>query len=158
MADTGVKLLKENIVVKLGFDEFPIKYTCDGENISPKIEISGVKDASSLALIVEDPDAPAGTFTHWIIWDIEPTDIIPEGIPSEHVTDVLSAVQGMNDSGKLGYKGPCPPSGKPHRYFFKVYALDSKLELSSGSGKKELENAIKDHKIQYGETIATYGR
>lgn len=152
------ELAVEKLDVKLEFSEFPEKYTCDGEDISPRIEISGIKDAKSIAIIVDDPDAPFGTFTHWLIWNIEPTNIIPEGIPKkDEIADPIKAIQGKNDFGKIGYNGPCPPKGV-HRYFFKVYALDTKLDIPSGSGKMQLENAMKDHVIQYGEAIATYGR
>ncbi|RUM33418.1 MAG: YbhB/YbcL family Raf kinase inhibitor-like protein [Archaeoglobus sp.] len=145
--------------VKLEFSEFPRKYTCDGEDVSPKIEISGIGDAKSIAIVVDDPDAPIGTFTHWLIWNIEPVEVIPENIPKKgEITDPLVAVQGRNDFGNVGYNGPCPPPGKPHRYFFKVYALDTKLDIPPGSGKSEVERAIEGHVLQYGETVATYGR
>jgi Raf kinase inhibitor-like YbhB/YbcL family protein len=145
--------------VKLEFSEFPRKYTCDGEDVSPKIEISGIGDAKSIAIVVDDPDAPIGTFTHWLIWNIEPVEVIPENIPKKgEITDPLVAVQGRNDFGNVGYNGPCPPPGKPHRYFFKVYALDTKLDILPGSGKSEVERAIEGHVLQYGETVATYGR
>lgn len=152
--------VKTKIDVKLEFSQFPTKYTCDGEDISPKIEIYGIRDdVKSLAIIVDDPDAPLGTFNHWIIWNIEPTNIIPEGIPKEYeLTSPIKAVQGKNDFGKVGYNGPCPPPGKPHRYFFKVYALDTFFDLKAGSAKGEVEKAIEGHVIQYGEAVATYGR
>ncbi len=146
--------------VKLEFSQFPKKYTCDGEDVSPKIEIYGLRsDVKSLAIIVDDPDAPLGTFNHWIIWNIEPTNIIPEGIPNEsELTNPIKAVQGKNDFGRVGYNGPCPPLGEIHRYFFKVYALDTFLDLKAGSTKKELERAIEGHILQYGEIVATYVR
>ena len=148
------------IDVRLEFSQFPTKYTCDGEDISPKIEIHGIRDdVKSLVIIVDDPDAPLGTFNHWVIWNIEPSNVIPEGIPKEYVlTKPIEAVQGKNDFGKIGYNGPCPPPGKTHRYFFKVCALDAFLDLEAGSTKKELERAIEEHVLQYGEAIATYKR
>lgn len=157
---TSIPTKLTELDVKLGFSKFPVRYTCDGEDISPKIEIYGVSDeVKSLAIIVDDPDAPLGTFNHWVIWNIKPTNTIPEGIPKEHVlTDPIEAVQGKNDFGKIGYNGPCPPPGKAHRYFFKVYALDTLLDLKAGSTKKELEKAIEGHILQYGEAVAMYGR
>ena len=148
----------EKLVVRLEFDEFPRKYTCDGEDISPKIEIKGL-NVKSIAIICDDPDAPMGTFNHWVIWNIKPTGSIPEGIPKEdEISKPIKATQGRSDFGRVGYGGPCPPRGKPHRYFFKVYGLDTHLDLPAGSSKKELEKVMEGHILQYGETMATYGR
>ncbi|WP_456474947.1 YbhB/YbcL family Raf kinase inhibitor-like protein [Candidatus Pyrohabitans sp.] len=145
--------------VKLEFSQFPARYTCDGEDISPKIEICKLREARSIAVILDDPDAPLGTFTHWLIWNIEPVGVIPESVPREGVVSrPIGAVQGKNDFGKVGYGGPCPPKGKPHRYFFRVYALDTRLELEPGSGRRELERAMEGHVLQYGEAMATYAR
>ncbi len=131
----------------------PAKYTCDGENISPPLEISGVPEqAKSLVLISDDPDAPAGTWVHWIIWNINP-DIkqIPENsTPS-------GAVEGITSFEKSGYGGPCPPSGS-HRYFFKLYALDTKLDLNSSAKIKDLQTAIKKHILDKAELIGSYQR
>ncbi len=145
--------------VKLPFDSFPKKYTCDGMDISPPVEISGVKGAKSLAIIMDDPDAPLGVFTHWVIWNIPAnTTTIPEGIPAaSEISKPIKAVQGKNDFGKIGYAGPCPPSGV-HRYRVKVYALDTYLNLNPGSTKKDLEEAMKGHILQFGEATATYSR
>ncbi len=145
--------------VNLPFDTFPKKYTCDGEDVSPPIEISGVgQKAKSLAIIMDDPDAPMGIFTHWVIWNIPAnTSRLPEGIPPLEKVKELNAVQGKNDFGKIGYAGPCPPSGV-HRYRVKVYALDTFLDLEPGSTKKDLEEAMKGHILQFGEATATYGR
>ncbi len=146
--------------VSLPFDTFPRKYTCDGEDISPPIEISGVSGkAKSLAIIMDDPDAPLGVFTHWVIWNIPATTTsLPEAIPPvAEIAEPISAVQGTNDFGKIGYGGPCPPSGV-HRYRIKVYALDTFLDLKPGSTKSELEEAMKGHIVQFGEVTATYGR
>lgn len=131
----------------------PKKYTCDGENINPPLEFKNVpKEAKSLVLIVDDPDAPFRTFTHWIVWNIDPrTTLIDEGkIPS-------GAIEGINDFGKNSYGGPCPPSGI-HHYYFKLYALDKKLDISEKSKKKDLEDAMKGHIIDYTELIGLYKR
>ena len=128
----------------------PAKYTCDGENINPPLEISGVPEsAKSLALIVDDPDAPVGLWIHWVAWNINPkTKSIPEEIQSV-------GVNGLNTRGKAGYGGPCPPD-REHRYFFKVYALDAELGLSEGATKKELEEAMAGHILAQGELMGRY--
>jgi Raf kinase inhibitor-like YbhB/YbcL family protein len=128
----------------------PRKYTCDGESINPPLEFSGIpEDAESLVLIMDDPDAPKGTFTHWIVWNIEPVAKIGE--------DSVPGVEGMNSLGKIGYGGPCPPSGT-HRYFFRVYALNRQLELKAGAGRKELESEMIGHIIGEGELMGKYNR
>src|SRR3989338_5385820 len=119
-------------------EKIPPKFTCDGGNHNPEFAIMGVpEEARSLALIMDDPDAPAGNFTHWLIWDIDPkTEFIrEERIPK-------GAIEGKNGAGEIGYIGPCPPDGKPHRYFFKLYALKEKIELKSGASKSDLEKTI----------------
>jgi Raf kinase inhibitor-like YbhB/YbcL family protein len=152
----------KNLTVSYGFDKFPIMYTCDGTNLSPQIEISGLGDASkviSIAMILDDPDAPIGTFTHWVIWNLMPANTIPGNIPNlMNVTTPIMAMQGANSAGKIGYIGPCPPPGKPHRYFLKVYGLDTTLDLKPGSNKSILENAMNEHIVLQGEAMATYGR
>jgi len=140
-------------------DAIPDRYTCMGEDLSPTLTLEGLSsDAVSVLIIVEDPDAPGGTFIHWIIWDIPPTDEIPEGIPhGERITSPFNAFQGKNDFGKYGYNGPCPPPGKPHRYVFRVYVLDTML----GEGHKKISDlmrSIKGHILQYGELEGIYGR
>ncbi len=151
----------EKIEVKSVFEEggtIPKKYTCDGEDISPPLEFVGIsKDAKSIAIIVEDPDAPIGVFTHWIIYNIPPVDKIPEGIPKgKKIDKPFSARQARNDFGFYGYGGPCPPSGV-HRYYFKVYVLDTVLEDREYT-KDELLKTIEGHIIQYGEIMGRYGR
>jgi Raf kinase inhibitor-like YbhB/YbcL family protein len=118
----------------------PQKHTCDGADVNPPLSIADVPEkARSLALIVDDPDAPAGTWVHWVVWNIGPgTKEIPENSVPQ------GALQGTNDFRKPGYGGPCPPSGT-HRYFFKLYALDASLSLKSGATKAELEKAMKGH-------------
>ena len=108
----------------------PPRYTCEGEDVNPPLEISDIpENTKSLALIVEDPDAPRGTYDHWIVWNIPPHEAIKE---NSH-----PGISGRNSFGNRGYGGPCPPSGS-HRYFFKVYALDSNLDIQPGSDKKNL--------------------
>lgn len=128
----------------------PRKYTCDGENVNPPLEFEGIpEEADSLVLIVDDPDAPMKTFTHWVIWNIEPVAKIEE--------DSIPGVEGINDFKKIGYGGPCPPSGT-HRFFFRVYALDRQLELKAGAGRKDLENEMIGHIIAEGELMGKYSR
>jgi Raf kinase inhibitor-like YbhB/YbcL family protein len=128
----------------------PGKYTCDGTNVNPPLEFEGIpEDAESLVLIVDDPDAPMKTFTHWIVWNIEPVAKIEE--------DSIPGVEGRNDFKKIGYGGPCPPSGT-HRYFFRVYALDRQLELKAGAGRKELEKEMVGHIIAEGELMGKYSK
>ena len=128
----------------------PKKYTCNGENINPPIEFKGIpKEAKSLVLILEDPDAPMKVFTHWIVWNIVPIAKINE--------DSISGVEGMNDFRKIGYGGPCPPSGT-HMYFFRVYALDKQLEIKTGTSRKELESEMIGHIIAKGELMGKYSK
>lgn len=146
--------------VSLGFDSFPQKYTCDGEDASPSVRIHGLAgSAESMAMILVDPDAPAGTFVHWLIWNLLPSESVPEAMPREgEVSDPVAAVQGTNDFGEIGYAGPCPPQGPAHRYILLVYAMDSELDLAPGSGRSDLESAIEGNILQSGEAAATYGR
>lgn len=150
----------EKLNVSVGFEKFPEKYTCDGNDISPRISINGIKNnIKSIAIMLIDSDAR--NFAHWLIWNIVPKSsilVIPENISKKgEVTNPIKAIQGRNDFGKIGYNGPCPPHGK-HHYHFKVYGLDTTLNLSAGSTKWQLEKAMKGHIIQYGEAVATYER
>ncbi|HVD94535.1 MAG TPA: YbhB/YbcL family Raf kinase inhibitor-like protein [Candidatus Limnocylindria bacterium] len=130
----------------------PSKFSCDGPNTSPPLQISDVPtEAKSLVLIVDDPDAPSGLFTHWVVWNISPqATTIAEG-------STPKGVQGTNDFGKSGYGGPCPPSGT-HRYYFKVFALDRELDLPVGAKRSQLDSAIKGHVIAQGELMGRYSR
>jgi Raf kinase inhibitor-like YbhB/YbcL family protein len=131
----------------------PSKFTCDGLDTSPALRVEQIPgEAKSLALIADDPDAPSGLFTHWIAWNIDTkTAEIPEGsAPS-------GAVQGQNDFGKSGYGGPCPPSGT-HRYFFKIFALDRRLDLPAGAKRSQLDAAMKGHVLGQGELMGRYSR
>ena len=148
----------------------PAKYTCEGENVNPELRISGVPEAAkSLALIVDDPDAPRGAFTHWLAWNIDPkTSIIPE---NANVAEAIAAPTGVgaslarqivgregeNGAGKTGYLGPCPPSGA-HRYFFKLYALDAMLAIPATAHKTELEEEIQKHHLAEAELVGLYQR
>lgn len=145
-----------DISVKLNFSQVPKEFTCLGKDISPEIGLSGV-NTISLALILDDPDAPSGTFTHWIIWNLNPVNTIPENIPKvPNLRDPIVAVQGVNSGGKIGYIGPCPPPGKPHRYFFRVYGLDAPINLKAASNRSQLEKAMKGHILQQGGSMATF--
>lgn len=129
--------------------KIPIEFTCEGANINPPLSISGVpENAKSLALITEDPDAVVGIFNHWVAWNI-PTEASEISKGSEPGT------RGKGSSGKLGYIGPCPPSGT-HRYFFRLYALDAKLDLQEGASKADLQNAMQGHIIAQASLMGTY--
>lgn len=131
----------------------PLKYTCDGEDINPPLEIKNVPEGTkSLVLILEDPDAPRGTFSHWLLWNIKPeTSLIEENSYPQ------GAVLGLNDFGKNSYGGPCPPKGT-HRYYFKLYALNTSIEIDQNSKKGDLEKAIKGKIIAKAELIGLYQR
>lgn len=131
----------------------PTKYTCDGEGINPPLLFSDVpENTQSFALLVDDPDAPSGTFTHWIVWDISPntSKVGENSVPNE-------ASQGLSDAGKIGYIGPCPPSGT-HRYFFKLHALDTKFNLSGTVKREDFDNAMSGHIISQAQLIGFYSR
>jgi Raf kinase inhibitor-like YbhB/YbcL family protein len=136
----------------------PQEYTCDGENISPPLSWESVPAGSrSIALIVDDPDAPSGTFVHWVLYDL-PADAreLPENLPAEETLS-NGARQGANDFGEIGYGGPCPPSGT-HRYFFKIYALDAETGLSPGQTKAQLLRAMEGHILAQGQIVGKYHR
>ena len=131
----------------------PSKHTCDGADINPPLLIGNIPAGTkSLALIVDDPDAPAGTWVHWVLWNIDPktTEIGEDSVPS-------GAAQGMNDFKKSKYGGPCPPSGT-HRYFFKLYALDAAIDPGKGATKAGLERSMRGHVIEYAELVGLYKR
>jgi hypothetical protein len=130
----------------------PSKFTCDGANTSPPLQISDVpSEAKGLVLIVDDPDAPSGLFTHWTAWNISPqTSTVAEG-------STPKGVHGTNDFGKSGYGGPCPPSGT-HRYYFKIFALDRELDLPAGAKRGQLDAAMKGHVVAQGELMGRYAR
>ncbi len=148
------------LIVKLRSAEFSVWNTCDGDDLSPELRVERLQpDVASLAVFALNPSGPGCSFTAWIAWNIEPAARIPEGIPPQGVvTAPVNAVQGTNDYGTLGYRGPCPPPGETHRYHFKVYGLDSMLDLAAGAGKHDLIEAMKGHVLQFGDTVAIYGR
>lgn len=131
----------------------PSRFSCEGDNTNPSLDIIGVpSEAKSLALIVDDPDAPTGTFTHWIVWNIRP-DV--SGIDTDDVPN--GAREGLNSSEEIGYVGPCLPQGT-HRYFFRLYAIDVMLDLHQGSNRAELEDAIADHVIEEAVLMGRYSK
>lgn len=143
-----------NATLKITSPEFehkehiPDKYTCEGNNVSPPLAIGEIpKGTLSLVLIVEDPDAPGGVFDHWVVWNIQPTEVIGEGTVPGKVA--------RNSKGENKYTGPCPPSGT-HRYFFKIFALDTLLDLGDDADKKAVEKALRDHVLAHGEIIGLY--
>ena len=139
--------------------DIPKKFTCDGADVSPQLSWTEPPPSTqTFAVIADDPDAPVGTWTHWVLYDL-PASVreLPENVSK---VDALpnSARQGRNDFRKLGYGGPCPPPGKPHRYYFKLYALDAKLSLSPGASKQEVEQAMQGHVLANAELMGKYGR
>ena len=145
--------MKELTVKSPAFENnklIPSKYTCDGEEVSPPLTVEGIPEKTkSLALIMEDPDAPAGLFIHWLVWNIPPSNEIQE--------NSVPGTEGLNTNKKNSYHGPCPPGGT-HRYYFKVYALDTHLNIGAFSEKEVLENAMQNHILAYGELIGLYRR
>ena len=139
--------------------DFSVKNTCDGQDISPRISWSGIPNGTkSLALIVEDPDAPSGLFVHWVIYNMDPSlKGLPEGIPKVEKVEGIG-MQGMNSFGRIGYGGPCPPKGSTHRYIFRLYALNEPLPLGPGVSRNDLLKAMEGRIIATGETTVKYGR
>lgn len=126
----------------------PSKYTCEGEGINPPLNIQNIPEGSkTLALIIEDPDAPNGTFDHWVVWNIPPAGTIKE--------NTIPGISGHNSAGKTGYLGPCPPSGS-HRYYFNVFALNTSLDLMGGENKKKLQQAMESHILAKGTLMGRY--
>jgi Raf kinase inhibitor-like YbhB/YbcL family protein len=137
----------------------PKKYSCEGEDVSPPLAWNSLPGGTkSLALILDDPDAPMGTWTHWVLWALPPAPAaLPEGVPRDSALS-SGLKQGKNSWPKTGYNGPCPPPGKPHRYYFKLYALDIEPALADNTNKAALESAIKDHILAQAQLMGTYGR
>jgi hypothetical protein len=138
----------------------PKSYTCDGADQSPAVSIDAQMPAGtqSWALIVDDPDAPNGTFTHWVIWNLPPRlRSIPENVPRDILKLPDGSMQGKNDFGNVGWNGPCPPKGKPHHYRFRVFALDGKLALPPRSSAGDLERAAQGHIVGQGTLTGTFG-
>ncbi len=139
--------------------EIPIRYTCEGPDVSPPLKWANVPQGTqSLVLICDDPDAPVGTWVHWVLYNI-PADLqeLPEDVPKEKV--VFGQIkQGMNDFRRIGYGGPCPPAGKPHRYFFKLYALDIPSDWESGLTKSDVLKRMEGHILRQTELVGIYQR
>jgi Raf kinase inhibitor-like YbhB/YbcL family protein len=145
---TNTKLLSIGSTAFGNKDFIPDIYTCKGEDISPDITIENIPAGTkSLTIIVDDPDAPNGVFVHWLIWNIRPMEMIIE--------NTAPGVEGINSFGNIKYNGPCPPSGV-HRYYFKVYALDTLLEIQQGANVQIVEKAMKSHILSEGELIGLY--
>jgi hypothetical protein len=133
--------------------KIPRLYTCDDQDVSPPLMWTGVPtNTVSLALIMDDPDAPSGTFVHWVLYNL------PPNITSLEQAKNGGGEDGKNDFGKIGYGGPCPPRGSNHRYFIKVYALDQAPELKAGATKAQVEKVMKGHILAQGQLIGRYGR
>jgi Raf kinase inhibitor-like YbhB/YbcL family protein len=152
MAAGGAKMKITSSAFQEG-GNIPSKFSRDGQNVNPALRIEGTpSDAKSLLLIMDDPDAPVGLFTHWLVWNIDPntTEIAEKSVPK-------GAVQGRNDYPTLGYGGPQPPSGT-HRYYFKIFALDQMLDLKTGAKRAEVDVAMSGHVIAQGELMGRYSR
>ena len=140
-------------------EAIPAKYSCDGQDISPELTWSEVPEGTqSFALITDDPDAPIGTFTHWVIFNIPADSLgLPEAVPNEPQL-TSGALQGKNDFGNIGYGGPCPPPGALHHYHFTLYALDQTLDLPAGATKTQVLKAMQGHILAQVELIGTFKR
>ncbi len=139
--------------------DIPKKFTCDGPDISPPLSWSEPPAGTqSISLIMDDPDAPVGTWVHWVLYELPAsTRELPENMPKDRQLK-NGARQGQNDFRRIGYGGPCPPPGGPHRYFFKLYALDAKTNLGAGATKADLERAMKEHILAQAEMMGRYKR
>jgi hypothetical protein len=137
----------------------PKQFTCDGSDVSPALAWSGApQNTKSFALIADDPDAPVGTWVHWVLFDLTAdTKQLGEGVPKQEQI-AGGARQGRNDFRRIGYGGPCPPSGAAHRYFFKLYALDALLNLKAGASKADVEKAMAGHVLGQATLMGTYKR
>ena len=140
-------------------EPIPARYTCEGKNVSPPLKWSGVPaGAKSLVLIADDPDAPVGTWVHWVVYDVPSVaGEFPEDLPKSQFLPG-GGKQGINDFKHLGYGGPCPPAGKAHRYFFKLYALDVMLDARAGGTKPQIEQAMKQHVLAEAKLMGIYQR
>jgi hypothetical protein len=139
----------------------PRQYTCDGKDVSPPLAWTDApKGTVAYALIVDDPDAPRGTWVHWVLYDVPPNvSRLPENVPkSGELKDMPGAIQGRNDFKRGGYGGPCPPPGSAHRYYFKLYALASTTGLAPGASKQDVERAIGGHIVATAQLMGTYAR
>jgi hypothetical protein len=136
----------------------PRQYTCDGADQAPGLQWTDPPAGTvTFALVMHDPDAPSGDWVHWVVWNIPVTNGTAENFPKQPELETGTR-QGRNSSGKIGYNGPCPPPGKAHRYFFGVYAVDTKLDLPPGATRAELDSALKGHVLAEAEYMGTYNR
>jgi Raf kinase inhibitor-like YbhB/YbcL family protein len=132
-------------------EPIPLRHTCDGDDLSPPLAWTDVpSEAASLALLIDDPDAPGGSFTHWSAWALDPAAGLGEG--------ENAPLEGRNDFGTMGYRGPCPPPGRPHRYVFRLYALDGDPGLERGADRRAFEQALAGRTLATAELVGTYGR
>jgi Raf kinase inhibitor-like YbhB/YbcL family protein len=153
-------------LVSPGFEpegRIPVRHTCDGEDLSPPLTWSGIPEGTaSFALVMDDPDAPPGTWVHWVLYDLPAgTHELPEGVPKKDSLEGGArhgACWGVNSYSRTGYHGPCPPPGSPHRYSFRLYALDADLDLEARSTKEQLVEAMKGHVLAEAELVGLYGR
>jgi len=141
-------------------DTIPVKFTCDGTDVSPALTWSAPPEGTkSLALICDDPDAPRGTWVHWVLFNIPPTITgLPEAVVIDKDESIKGALEGVTDFGNNTYGGPCPPRGPAHRYYFKIYAMDQILELTEKATKADVEKAMKGHILAMGQLMGTYKR
>jgi len=140
-------------------DKIPVRFTCEGDDVSPPLAWSGAPvDSRSFALICEDPDAPRGTWIHWILYNLPAAAVeLTQAVPT--MPEIPSGARhGRNTAGNMAYAGPCPPPGRPHRYFFRLYALDILLSLPPGATRDELERAMSQHILAQGTLMGTYQR
>jgi len=154
----GVYLTVESSAFRAG-EDIPVRYTCDGDDVSPPLSWSEPPAGTqSFALVCDDPDAPVGTWTHWVLFNLPATArSLPEGIPPHEVVEG-AGVHGSNSWRRVGYGGPCPPGGAAHRYQFKLLALDITLDLPAGASKEDLERAMEGHILAEGQLMGRYGR
>jgi Raf kinase inhibitor-like YbhB/YbcL family protein len=140
-------------------EPIPVIHSCDGEDLSPQLAWTGAPvETRTFALICDDPDAPRGTWVHWLIWNLGADTVeLGQGVPPRPQLP-SGARQGLNDGGVLGYAGPCPPPGAPHRYFFRLYSLDTALNLPPGVNRSDLEAAMRGHILARGTIMGTYQR
>ena len=138
----------------------PTKHTCDGADLSPPLAWGDAPPGTkTFALVADDPDAPAGTWVHWVLYNLPATiSELPENVAKVESLDLPGARQGRNDFRRPGYGGPCPPPGPAHRYFFKLYALDAPLKLKAGAQKKDVEAAMEGHVLATAQLMGTYAR
>lgn len=146
-----------------GGGTIPVRHTCEGEDASPALAWSGAPEGTrSFVLIMDDPDAPPGTWVHWVLFDLPAeTTSLAEGVPKDQTLEDGArhgACWGVDSFSRVGYHGPCPPPGKPHRYYFRLYALDTLLELKAGSSKAEVLRAAEGHVLAEAELMGTFGR